>query len=201
MALADRAFLALGDSYTMGEAVPPPERFPNQLAKALRIPEPDIVAKTGWTTDELEWAVRQANLKGPFDLITLLIGVNDQFRGRTIEAYGEAFDVLLERAVGLAGGHAARVVVVSIPDWSVTPFAATRDRNKISAEIDRFNDVNREQAVRAGARYADVTPISRRAAEEPGLITADRLHPSGRMYAEWLSVILPEAEKALGIRS
>ena len=185
----------------MGEGVPSPERFPNQLARALRIPEPDIIAKTGWTTDELEWGVRQAKPQGPFDLITLLIGLNDQFRGRSIEAYRKQFDALLKRAIALAGGQAGRVVVVSIPDWGAAPFAANRDRTKIAAEIDRFNEVNRRAATQTGARYADITAISRQAIDDASLICEDRLHPSGRMYAEWLAVILPEAEEALAIRS
>lgn len=201
IALTLATLLALGDSYTVGESVPAEEAFPRQLAHALKIGEPQIVAKTGWTTDELEWAIRQAKLKGPFDVVTLLIGVNDQYRGRSAEEYRKHFVVLLKRAIAFAGGRPARVVVVSIPDWGVTPFARGRDRKKIAAEIDQFNAINHKEAIHAGARYADITAVSRHAAFDPSLIAPDGLHPSGRMYAEWLRVILPEAKAALRLRN
>lgn len=197
MAFALATFLALGDSYTIGESVTPADRFPNQLARALRIGDPEIIAKTGWTTDELEWAIHQSKVHGPLDLVTLLIGVNDQFRGRTAEAYKKEFDVVLKRAIALAGGRPARVVVISIPDWGVTPFAAGRDRKKIAAEIDHFNAINHQEAIHAGARYADITPISRHAATDRSLVAQDGLHPSARMYARWVDVILPIARDAL----
>jgi lysophospholipase L1-like esterase len=197
MALALATFLALGDSYTIGESVAPADRFPNQLARALKIADPEIIAKTGWTTDELEWAIHQAKVHGPFDLVTLLVGVNDQFRGRTAEAYKKEFDVVLKRAIALAGGHPARVVVISIPDWGVTPFAEGRDRKKIAAEIDHFNAINQKEAIHAGARYADITPMSRHAAADRSLVAQDGLHPSARMYAQWVEVILPIARDAL----
>jgi undecaprenyl-diphosphatase len=181
-------YLALGDSYTIGESVAAEERFPNQLARAMGIPEPQIIAKTGWTTDELNAAIDADNPQGPFDLVTLLIGVNNQYRGRDAEQYRHEFAALLGRAIGFAGGDAKKVIVVSIPDWGVTPFAAGRDRAKIAAEIDHFNAINREEASRAGARYVDITPISRR--NDPTLVTSvDGLHPSGKQYAEWASAI------------
>jgi lysophospholipase L1-like esterase len=197
MALALATFLALGDSYTIGESVAADERFPHQLAKALKVQEPQIIAKTGWTTDELDKAIDAAKPKGPFDLVTLLIGVNNQYRGRSAAEYRTQFDALLKRAIGFAGGRPGRVVVVSIPDWGVTPFAAGRDQKKIGAEIDQFNDINHKDAVKAGARWVDITPISRRAASDPSLVAPDGLHPSGRMYKEWVDVILPIARDAL----
>jgi lysophospholipase L1-like esterase len=190
-------FLALGDSYTIGESVAPSDRWPNGLARALRIPEPQIIAKTGWTTDELSAAIDAADPKGPFDLVTLLIGVNNQYRGRSADEYRQQFDALLKRAIGFAGGSAQRVVVVSIPDWGVTPFAEGRDRAKIGREIDRYNAINREETLRAGARYVDITPISRRASSDPSLVAPDGLHPSGRMYSEWVKLALSEVEGAL----
>ena len=189
--------LALGDSYTIGESVAEADRWPNQLARALGIAQPEIIAKTGWTTDELSAAIDKANPHGPYSLVTLLIGVNNQYRGRDAEVYRREFVALLDRAVAFAGGNASHVIVVSIPDYSVTPFAATRDRARISREIDQFNAINREETLRAKARYVDITPISRRATADPALVADDGLHPSTKMYAEWVTLIEPEARAAL----
>ena len=191
------AFLALGDSYTIGEGVTASERWPALLARALQIPDPQIIARTGWTTDELAAAIEQTKPQNRFDLVTLMIGVNDQYRVRTAEEYRLQFAALLVRAIQFARYRPSHVIVVSIPDWSVTPFAAGRDRNRIATEIDRFNAVNREEAARAGAKYADITAISRRTASDPSLVAGDGLHPSARMYSEWLGVILPIARDAL----
>jgi lysophospholipase L1-like esterase len=188
-------YLALGDSYTIGESVASTERFPVQLARELGLGEPQIIAKTGWTTDELNTAIDAANPQSPYDLVTLLIGVNNQYRGRDAEQYRGEFAALLQRAIGFAGGNARKVVVVSIPDWGVTPFAEGRDRARIGAEIDRYNAINREETARAGARYADITPRSR--GGDPALVAGDGLHPSGKQYGEWVKVILPEARAAL----
>jgi lysophospholipase L1-like esterase len=184
---ANPRYLALGDSYTIGESVDAKDRFPNQLSRELGLGEPLIIAKTGWTTDELDAAIDAADPKGPFELVTLLIGVNNQYRGRDAEQYRSEFVALLRRAIGFAGGDPGKVIVVSIPDWGVTPFAADRDRAKIAREIDRFNAINREEAMRAGARYVDITPISRR--NDPSLVATDGLHPSGKQYAEWAKAI------------
>lgn len=192
---AKARYLALGDSYTIGESVAEAERFPVQLAHELRLGEPTIIAKTGWTTDELGHALDTVRLAGPFDLVTLLIGVNNQYRGRDAEEYRGEFADLLQRAIGFAGGDAKKVVVVSIPDWGVTPFAEGRDRAKIGAEIDRYNAINREEANRAGARYVDITAVSR--GNDPALVAGDGLHPSGKQYSEWVRLILPEARAAL----
>ena len=195
-------FLALGDSYTIGESLDPAQRWPVQLAEMLRqsaivIDVPAMIATTGWTTDELSRGMDRANPQGPYDLVAMQIGVNNQYRGRDLEQYRREFAALLRRAIGLAGGEASRVIVLSIPDWGVTPFAQGRDRAKIGAEIDRFNAVNREETERAGARYVDVTPESREAANRPDLVAPDGLHPSGRMYAEWAKLALPVARVAL----
>jgi lysophospholipase L1-like esterase len=196
-------FLALGDSYTIGESVGADERWPERLAALLRergvhVGTPQIVARTGWTTDELSGGIDAADPRGPYALVTLLIGVNNQYRGRGVDEYREQFRVLLHRAIGFAGGDARRVVVVSIPDWGVTPFAEGRDRARIGREIDAFNAVNRDEATRAGAGYVDVTPESRRDATDPSYVAADGLHPSGKMYAEWARLALPAALQALG---
>ena len=190
-------FLALGDSYTIGEGVPERERWPNQLADRLRAlghaMNVTILARTGWTTGELAEGIRVARLKGGYDLVSLLIGVNDQYRGLDMEAYRLAFADLLKQAVQFAGGKLTRVVVVSIPDWSVTPFAADRDRACLLVEIDAFNAVNREISHRAGVRYVDVTPASRLASSDLSLLASDQLHPSGKMYSQWVDLVLPEA--------
>jgi lysophospholipase L1-like esterase len=190
-------YLALGDSYTIGESVAEADRWPNQLARSLGLGQPEIIAKTGWTTDELSAAIDKANPHGPYGLVTLLIGVNNQYRGRDAEQYRREFVALLNRAIAFAGGNASHVIVVSIPDWGMTPFAAGRDRAKIGAEIDHFNAINREETLRAKARYADITPVSRRVANDPSLVAGDGLHPSGAMYAEWVKLIEPEAKAAL----
>ena len=197
-------FLALGDSYTIGESVPVAERWPVQLMQALRgtatpVDEPLIIAQTGWTTDELDAAIDSARVTGTFSLVTLLIGVNDQYRGREAEAYRAPFRKLLDRAIGFAGGSSSRVIVISIPDWGITPFAEGRDRVAIAAAIDRFNAVNRDETHKAGARYVDIAPASRAATSDRSLIAADGLHPSGRMYREWTAIMLPAAKSILRV--
>lgn len=194
MSETPRRYLALGDSYTIGESVDAAERFPVQLARTLNIAEPQVIAKTGWTTDELNAAIDEADPQGPFDLVTLLIGVNNQYRGRSADEYRTQFTALLQRAIGFAGGDATKVIVVSIPDWGVTPFAEGRDRAKIAREIDQFNAINREEASRAGAKWVDITPISRR--NDPALVAGDGLHPSGKQYTEWVRVIAPNVGRA-----
>ncbi len=196
-------YLALGDSYTIGEGVAEAERWPAQLAARLRdrglaAGDPLIVARTGWTTDELMAGIDGASPEGRFDLVSLLIGVNNQYRGRDLEEFRAGFRALLRRAIGFAGGEAGRVIVLSIPDWGVTPFAAGRDRAAIAQAIDRFNAVGRDEARHAGARYVDVTAVSREAAGDAALVAADGLHPSGAMYAAWTRLALPEALAALG---
>lgn len=193
----NKSYLALGDSYTIGEAVPALESFPFQLVEKLRqdgqqINDPQIIATTGWTTDELIKAVDQANIQGSYDLVTLLIGVNNQYRGYSQEVYRQEFKELLVTALRCAGGEKNRVFVLSIPDWGVTDFAKKSDRDleTISREIDEFNAINLEEAVTAGVEYVDITPGSREAATDATLIASDGLHPSGKMYGEWVELLL-----------
>lgn len=198
-----KRFLALGDSYTIGEAVTAAERWPVQLTALLRdrgiaLAEPEIVAVTGWTTGELSAGIDAAAPRGPFDLVSLLIGVNNQYRGLDVDDYRREFASLLARAVRLAGGRESRVLVVSVPDWSVTPFAEGHDRTAIASAIDRFNAAGRLEAGRTGARYVDITPGSRAAESDPALLAGDGLHPSGRMYADWARLAFPHALAALG---
>jgi lysophospholipase L1-like esterase len=193
-------YLALGDSYTIGEGVPENGRFPVQLKDNLensgvKLSRVQIIARTGWTTDELSKAMDASEFDESYGLITLLIGVNNQYRGRTPESYQPEFSALLKRAIALAGGDTARVIVISIPDWGVTPFAANRDRQKIAAEIDAYNHINREEARKAGVAWVDVTEISRRAATQPELIAPDQLHPSTLMYKSWVDDMFPYAKK------
>jgi lysophospholipase L1-like esterase len=194
--------LALGDSYTIGEAVGDEERWPVRVATMLRaqgiaVADPVIIAKTGWTTDELSLGIDAASLTGTFDVVTLLIGVNNQYRGRSSAEYRDQFRALLDRAVAFAGGNASHVVVLSIPDWGVTPFASDRDRAQIAADIDAFNAINRDESRRRGSQYVDVTPASRNASTDASLVAADGLHPSGAMYAAWANLTLPAVLAAL----
>src|SRR5688572_22584734 len=158
-------YLALGDSYTIGESVPAAGRWPSLLAAKLRargiaIDAPRIIARTGWTTDELDEAIDEAELSEHYDLVSLLIGVNNQYRGRDLAEYRGQFTDLLDRAIGFAGGDARRVFVLSIPDWGTTPFAEGRDRAKIARELDAFNAAAREIAGKRGVAFVDITPIS-----------------------------------------
>ncbi len=189
-------YLALGDSYTIGESVAENDRWPNQLAAMLSNQgiqtEVTIIARTGWTTDEL-WQGIQANPpKGKYDLVSLLIGVNNQYRGYSVDEYREQFRFLLNKSIEYAGGDVNHVFVFSIPDWGVTLFATGQDRGRISSEIDLFNTTSREETEKAGVHYVDITPISRKAVGEPNLLAADGLHPSGEMYAQWVELAFPE---------
>ena len=191
-------YLALGDSYTIGASVAPAERWPMQLAAQLRangliVAEPLIIVRTGWTTDELMAEIERQQPQGPFDLVSPLIGVNDQYRGRSSDEYRRQFRQLLHTAIAYAGGHAAHVIVLSIPDWSVTPFAAGHQRAAIAAAIDHFNAINRQETTQAGACYVDVTPVSRQALQDASLLATDGLHPSGKMYTQWVELVLPTA--------
>jgi lysophospholipase L1-like esterase len=194
-------YLALGDSYTIGESVPEPDRWPNQLAGLLANQgiqtDVTIIARTGWTTAELWQGIQERDVRPPYDFVSLLIGVNNQYRGYDLSEYREQFVFLLNKSVEYAGGDPDRVIVLSIPDWSVTPFAWGRDTKQIATDIDEFNAVNREESKKANVHYVDVAPVSREAVNDKSLIAADGLHPSGKMYAEWAKLALPEALKAL----
>ncbi|MBA2479465.1 MAG: SGNH/GDSL hydrolase family protein [Planctomycetes bacterium] len=190
-------FLALGDSYTIGEGVEAGHRWPAQLAATLRaagtvIADPVIVARTGWTTRDLLSALA-AKPPGRFSLVTIQIGVNDQFRGVAEETYDRDFSEALELAITYAGDRPGSVVVLSIPDYSVTPFAARLDRTRIATQIDRFNAINRRIAKARGASYVDVTASSRESGGDTRMLTADALHPSHRMYERWIPLIREEA--------
>jgi lysophospholipase L1-like esterase len=198
------AFLALGDSYTIGESVHENERWPVQLVSRLKergivIDAPRIVATTGWTTDELSDAMDDSNFAPPYELVTLMIGVNNQYRGRDAHEYGEQFEALLARAIHLAGDDPTRVIVLSIPDWGATPFGhgSGRDLHKLSLQINLFNAIAHGRVAARDAHWVDVTPVSREAAHDPSLTAHDGLHPSAAMYAKWVELVLPVAEARL----
>ena len=201
---APQRLLALGDSYTIGEDVAEDGRWPVQLAALLRgegmaVEPPTVVARTGWTTDELSAAMDDATFAPPYDLVTLLIGVNNQYRGRPLDEYEAQFDALLLRAIELAGHRAGRVLVLSIPDWGVTPFAAKsgRDVARIGAELDAFNRSAAAISAGSGVAFVDITPISRDPGAQPAMIAADGLHPSAAQYALWAQRALPVARRLL----
>ncbi|GAB3780242.1 SGNH/GDSL hydrolase family protein [Dyella agri] len=194
-------YLALGDSYTIGESVPAEGRWPVQLAATLRdegvpLADPAIIATTGWTTDELSAAMDGAVFAPPYDLVSLLIGVNNQYRGRDVDEYRGEFRRLLGRAVALAADRVDRALVLSIPDWGVTPFAhdSGRDIARIAAELDAYNTAAREETLRLGAHWVDITPISRR---HPNLLADDGLHPSAAQYSLWAGAALPAVRTML----
>lgn len=188
-------YLALGDSYTIGEAVPAKENFPNQLADMLRakgrkVADPVIIAKTGWTTADLQKAINEATLNPPYDLVTLLIGVNNQYQNKPAEEYAVQFESLLKQAIQFAGGNRKNVVVVSIPDWGATPFARDRDRALITEQITDFNLRNSRITAKYEIRYVDITEGTREALINPELVASDKLHPSGLEYKKWAEAIV-----------
>ncbi|MBL8892155.1 MAG: SGNH/GDSL hydrolase family protein [Planctomycetaceae bacterium] len=189
----DETVLSLGDSYTIGEGVAENERWPVQMVDELRvqgraIQSPQIIAKTGWTTDELQAEIQQTELAPRYDWATLLIGVNNQYRNRDLEEYRQQFRELLTLAIDKVAGNPKRVIVLSIPDWGVTPFATKRGRDPalIAQQIDQFNQVNREESEKLGAHYIEITKLTRDAADQPEkYLVADELHPSAEMYRQW----------------
>ena len=194
-------YLALGDSYTVGEGVAAHDCWPAALVRRLRrggalIDEPQLIAVTGWTTAELAAGIDAAVLTPPCDLVSLQIGVNNQYRGRPPAEYRTQFAALLARAITLAGGHAGHVVVLSIPDWGVTRFAReqARDAARIARELDVFNAIARDETSRAGAHFVDITGISR---QHPQLVADDGLHPSAAQHALWVTAITPVVHAAL----
>jgi len=197
-------YLALGDSYTIGEAVPQQLSFPFQLTGLLAthsvdVTPPTVIATTGWTTDQLINAVNASEIHTkPYDIVTLLIGVNDQYQGLSQSNYRTKFIQLLNTAIGLAKGDKNRVFVLSIPDWGVTPFAQGQD-DIIGPQIDEFNSINKEESVKTGVNYLDITGLSRQAKTDPTLVAQDGLHPSGKMYSQWVARLEPIIRERLKV--
>ena len=191
-----QSYLALGDSYTIGESVAENLRWPVQLVdslaqKKLFLETPKIIAQTGWTTDELKNGIDNSSLNYPYDWVSLLIGVNNQYRGRNIDEFREQFEILLSEAIAYSGNRKERVFVVSIPDWGVMPFAEGRDRAQIATEIDNFNQVIYEICAIQEIEFIDITPLSRAIDIHPDWVAKDGLHPSGKQYSAWVQEIIP----------
>ncbi len=178
------------------------ERWPHHVvtrlrAQGVRIADPEYIARTAWTTDELSDGVKSARPRGPYKLVTLQIGVNDQYRARSLSEFAVEFEPVLRRAVALSGGKPTRVVVVSIPDWGATPFAKGSDGAAITRSIEEYNEHARTLVEARQARWVDVTTTSRRMQADPALVVSDGLHPSGEMYRQWAELIVPAALSAL----
>jgi lysophospholipase L1-like esterase len=194
-------YLALGDSYTIGESLSVEDSWPMQWAHALRangiaINDPGIIAKTGWTTDELSEALDEAEsnntLSPPYNLVSLSIGVNNQYRERSAENYREEFSALLQRAIGYAGKKNLHVFVLSIPDWGITEFGqkSGRDVTQITRELDNYNQINAEVSKQAGVHYVDISKITREVGADAKYYAEDGLHPSRALYALWVKKLL-----------
>ncbi len=195
-------YLALGDSYTIGQSVDLAQSFPFQLKTSLGmqgyvVADPKIIAVTGWTTTDLINAITQASLAQKYDIVTLLIGVNNQYQGKSQTQYRTEFIQLLNTAIAFANGNKQRVFVLSIPDYSVTPFASSSDKAKIASDIDQFNAINLYESTNAGVNYLNITDISRQATTDPSLIAIDYLHPSAKMYSLWVARLAPLVIKNL----
>ena len=193
------SFLALGDSYTIGEAIPLAESFPYQTTQLLRkaghdFQAAEIIAKTGWTTDELLSAISHTIFETSYDFVSLLIGVNNQFRGMRIEDYSSTFEMLLQKAITFSDKRNDHVFVLSIPDWGVTPIAQERNPALISEQIDRFNEVNKNISLQYNVNYLDITEETRKAATDETLLAHDKIHPSGKAYSIWADELAKKIE-------
>jgi lysophospholipase L1-like esterase len=169
-------------------------------SSGLNIEDAEIIAQTGWTTAELKQAIASEDPQGPFEMVSLLIGVNNQYRHLDTGLYRIELRELMETAIQLADNDTERVIIVSIPDYGVTPFAQNMDPDRIAKEIDDYNAIKSEESARLGLPFIDVTPISRMAASDPDLLAEDKLHPSGKMYKEWVKLIFPVAKEILSNR-
>ena len=200
-------FLALGDSYTIGEGVHLNQTWPHQLQQVMlkhHIPLaiPSIVAQTGWTSEELETALAKVRLKGPYDMVTLLIGVNDQYRGYPTESFEPVYNRLLVKALKLAGGQSQNILALSIPDWGITPFANQHDSAQISASIDAFNQCATKLCQQKEIKFIDITDLTRELSVKPEMLVTDQLHPSALQYANWVEAVIPSFKTAFqGVKS
>lgn len=197
-----KKYLALGDSYTIGQSVPEADRFPVQTkiglaSQGINMSNPQIIATTGWTTTNLQNAIAALNPAGPYDVVSLLIGVNDQYQYHDTAGYRQRFLNILNTAIQLAGSRRDHVFVLSIPDYSVTPFARYSDTAFIRRQIDQFNAINKEVTLQNDCSYLDITPSTREAANDPSLIATDGLHPSGKEYKKWADHLGPMMKTVL----
>jgi lysophospholipase L1-like esterase len=192
-----KTYLALGDSYTIGQSVAGNERFPAQIVALLRqqgikIADPVYIAQTGWTTANLQNAITNQNPPNTFDVVSLLIGVNDQYQKMDTAGYAIRFAQLLQKAIQLAGGKKESVFVLSIPDYSVTPFVPAGDKQRVAMEIDKFNEINFLITSSYGVSYTNITPSTRQATTNTSFIANDNLHPSGLEYKKWAEMLAPK---------
>jgi lysophospholipase L1-like esterase len=197
-----KTYLALGDSYTLGEAVIPGGSFPFQLADKLRaggvkVGLPHVIASTGWTTINLLAALKEEPLEEKYDFVTVLIGVNNQYVKRSLTEYRIHFVEILNKAISHSRGGRATVYVLSIPDWTVTPFGKLKNTKLESASVDVYNTVNREESKNASVHYIDITAASRIADSDDSYTSIDGLHPSYKMYKEWADKLYPLVKKEL----
>lgn len=197
-----KTYLALGDSYTIGQNVQLAERFPYLLTTSLRnagymFSEPNYIAATGWTTANLENAIGAENPPATFDIVTLLIGVNDQYQRKDTAEYRIRFTQLLHTATILAGNRPARVFVLSIPDYSATPFVPNNEKARVSREIGWFNDINKQVTLQNKIVYVDITPLSRDANTDASLLANDGLHYSAKEHQKWVDLLAPSVKKVL----
>lgn len=195
-------YLALGDSYTIGQSVEDTECFPAQTVQLLKaahinVNDPQYIATTGWTTTNLISAINSQNPAKDFDIVTLLIGVNDQYQHRDTNEYRTFFTELLNKSIDLAAGKKTHVFVLSIPDYSATPFVNAANKASVSAQVDEFNAINKEITLQNSITYIDITPSTRQAADDASLIANDGLHPSGKEYAVWAGMLAPLIKNAL----
>ncbi|MBD2699803.1 SGNH/GDSL hydrolase family protein [Spirosoma sp. BT702] len=200
--LANYSFLSLGDSYTIGESVSEADRWSVQLAGMLRkesvdVATPDIIARTGWTTAELQDAIKASGNQKTYSLVSLLIGVNNQYRGQSQDRYRTEFKELLQTAIKFAGGNSNHVFVLSIPDWGASPYATGQNKTKIGQEIDQFNAIAKDECQKANIPFVDITPLTRSAAGDDSQFASDGLHYSGKQMQQWATKALPVAKDLL----
>ncbi len=199
---ASKTYLALGDSYTIGESLEADERYPVQTVALLRlqnikIADPEIIAVTGWTTADLLDALDNNPPKNNYSIVSLLIGVNNQYQHESLEEYKVEFTELLNKAIAYAANDKSHVFVLSIPDYSVTPFARELDTAQIAKEIDEFNEAVKTISINAGVHYTDITPLSREAKYNLSLIAGDGLHPSALQYKKWSRLLADVIQQQL----
>ena len=201
MTVRTYTYLALGDSYTIGEGVPLDESFPYQLVQALRktghnFTAPEIIAKTGWTTEDLKKGIRKHVFLTNYDFVSLLVGVNNQFRGLDINEYALHLEQLLKQAIAFAGGENRHVFVLSVPDWGITPYASGKDRELITKEISKYNLVNKNIAEEYKVQYINITSQTSAFTDEEAF-AEDQLHPSGKEYSRWAQLITEEIQSLI----
>ncbi|GAB2769390.1 SGNH/GDSL hydrolase family protein [Hymenobacter latericoloratus] len=199
-AAAQIRYLALGDSYTIGEGVPATDRWGVQLAQLGQsdgIQPPDIIARTGWTTAELQQAIRAADNRNTYELVSLMIGVNNQYRGQPVATYRTELRELLQTAIRFAGGRPGRVFMLSIPDWGRSPYARNHDQEQITAQINQFNAAAQQECRQAGVTYLNITDLTRTAAPDATQFAPDGLHYSGKHMQQWAQLALPVARQLL----